>query len=534
LFTGDTALARKTIGESAPARFVAQIAPDGSQPEELARTRPLHYSLFNLEPFYRLAEMGRHVGVDLWHYRATNGANFRSALMYLAPYLDPSSKFPKPEITPAHQEEFLRTIRQAQQALHDPALDAAVARMHAEVLRTDRSRLMYPDAPVLSADAAHRSLDSLLHAALRFSETQLRRTAESLDPANGYPRVTKPDGSWEVQSATAWTSGFFAGSLWQMYAMTRAPAWTRLAERWTVGLEPNKSRTNTHDLGFLIFDSFGLGYELTREPRYKSVVLDASRSLATRFNPTVGAIKSWDTEGVSDRRNVWKYPVIVDNLMNLEMLFWASDNGGDPSWRALAERHALTSSKAHLRPNGSTNHVALFDPATGSQTGRVTWQGYSDSSVWSRGQAWAIHGLTRSAIATGNPELLAAARRAADWMVAHLPPDGIPPWDFSDPRGPVADRDASAAAITASGLLMLAGRVDAASMSRYSTAAQRILRTLSASYSAVGTPNSSVLLHSVGQLPQGVEIDVGIVYADYYFLEGIRRYRAFERGDKVW
>jgi hypothetical protein len=534
LFTGDTALARKTIAESAPARFAAQIAPDGSQPEELARTRPLHYSLFNLEPFYRLAEMGRHVDVDLWHHRATNGADFRSALMYLAPYLDPSSKFPRPEITPAHQEEFLRTIRQAQRAFRDPALDAAVARMHAEVLRTDRSRLLFPDAPAVSADAAHRSLDSLLDAAVQFAGAQLRRTAESLDPANGYPRLTKPDGSWEVQSATAWTSGFFAGSLWQMFAMTRAPAWARLAERWTVGLEVNKARTTTHDLGFLIFDSFGLGYELTREPRYRSVVLDASRSLATRFSPTVGAIKSWDTEAVGDRRNVWTYPVIVDNLMNLEMLFWASANGGDPSWRALAERHALTSSKAHLRANGSTNHVALFDPATGSQTARVTWQGYADSSVWSRGQAWAIHGLTRSAVATGNPELLAAARRAADWMVAHLPPDGIPPWDFSDPRGPVADRDASASAIAASGLLMLAGRVDAADMSRYSGAAQRILRTLSASYLATGTPNSSILLHSVGQLPQGVEIDVGIVYADYYFLEAIRRYRAFERGDKVW
>ena len=534
LFTGDTALARKTIAESAPERFAAQIAADGSQPEELARTRPLHYSLFNLEPFYRLAEMGRHVGVDFWSYRAPNGATLRSAMMYLAPYLDPSAKFPKPEITPAHQEEFLRTIRQAQQAFHDPALDAAVARMHSEVLRTDRSRLMYPDAPVVSADAAHRSLDSLLDAAVQFAGARLRRTAESLDPEKGYPRVTKPDGSWELQGATAWTSGFFAGSLWQMYAMTRAPAWRTLAERWMKGLEANASRTNTHDLGFLIFDSFGLGYQLTNEPRYKSTVLDASRSLATRFNPTVGAIKSWDTEAVGDRRKVWKYPVIVDNLMNLEMLFWASENGGDPAWRALAERHALTSSQAHLRSNGSTNHVALFDPATGSQTGRVTWQGYSDSSVWSRGQAWAIHGLTRSAVATGNPELLAAARRAADWMVAHLPPDGIPPWDFSDPRGPVADRDASAAAIAASGLIMLAGRVDAADMSRYSSAAQRILRTLSASYLAAGTPNSSVLSHSVGQFPQGVEIDVGIVYADYYFLEGIRRYRAFERGDKVW
>ena len=533
LYTGDTALARRTISESAPARLASQIAPDGSQPEELSRTRPLHYSLFNLEPFNRIAELSRHVGVDFWHQRAPNGADLHVAMMYLAPYLDPAAKFPRPEITPAHQEDFLRTIRQAQQAFHDPKLDAFVARMHAEVLRTDRSRLLYPDAPAVSAADAHRSLDSLLDAAVAFAGAQLRRSAESLDPKGGYPRLTSESGAWITAPATAWTSGFFAGSLWQMYAMTRAPGWQQLAERWTEGLESNKTRRNTHDLGFLVFDSFGLGAELTRNAHDREVVLEASRSLATRFDPRVGAIKSWDTEGGNDRRSAWKYPVIIDNLMNLEMLFWASANGGDTAWRRLAERHALTSAKAHMRSDGSTAHVALFDPVNGAQIGRVTWQGYSDSSVWARGQAWAIHGFTRAFVATGNPELKSAAVRAADWFVSHLPPDGIPPWDFNDPRGLVAERDASAAAIAASGLLMLSQRVDAANMSRYSAAAQRILSTLASSYSSTGTPARSVLLHSVGQFPQGLEIDVGMVYADYYFLEAIRRYRSFERGERI-
>lgn len=534
LFTGDTALARRTIAESAPQRFASQIAPDGSQPEELARTRPLHYSLFNLEPFNRLAELGRHVGVDFWHYRAPNGADLRTAMMFVAPYLDPAAKFPRPEITPAHQEEFLRTIRQAQSVFRDASLDRAVARMHAEALRSDRSRLLYPDAPEVSSSDAQRSLDSLLDAAVSFAATQLRRTAESLDPKDGYPRVTKSDGTWEIVGPTSWTSGFFAGSLWQMFAMTRAPVWRTLAERWTEGLEANKTRTNTHDLGFLIFDSFGLGYQLTRAPRYRDVVFDASRSLATRFNPTVGAIKSWDTEGAPDRRSSWRYPVIVDNLMNLEMLFWAaSEPGGDSAWRRVAERHALTSALAHVRADGSTNHVALFDPSTGALSSRVTWQGYSDSSVWARGQAWAIHGFTRAYVATKNPELLTVARRSADWFVAHVPEDGIPPWDFSDPRGVVAERDASAAAIAASGLLMLAQNVDAANMSRYGSAASRILRTLSVGYLSVGTSDWSILRHSVGQYPQGAEIDTGIVYADFYFLEAIRRFRAYERGVRI-
>jgi hypothetical protein len=533
LFTGDTALARRTIAESATQRFATQVAADGSQPEEIARTRPLHYSLFNLEPFNRIAELGRHVGVDFWHYRAPNGADLRAAMLYVAPYLDPSSIFPKPEVTPAHQEEFLRTVRQTQSVFRDASLDHAVARMHAEVLRTERSRLLYPDVPDVSADAARRSLDSLLDAGVAFAGAQLRKTAETRDPKNGYPRFIKPDGSWEFVGPTQWTSGFFAGSLWQMYWMTRAPEWRTLAERWTVGLEENKSRTTTHDLGFLVFDSFGLGYQLTRTPHYRDVVFDASRSLASRFNDRVGAIKSWDTENVSDRRSAWRYPVIVDNLMNLEMLFWASANGGDPAWRRIAERHALTSARSHVRADGSTNHVALFDPVEGGLTARVTWQGAADTSVWARGQAWAIHGFTRAYVATQNPELLSAARRSADWFVAHISPDGIPAWDFNDPRGLVAERDASAAAVAASGLLMLSKHVDGATVARYTTAARRILRTLTAGYLSRGTPDASILRHSVGQFPQGVEIDVGIVYADYYYLEAIRRYRAFERGERV-
>ena len=383
-----------------------------------------------------------------------------------------------------------------------------------------------PSASTGAAPRAASAPDTLAERALRHAAAQLRRSATTLDPANGFPRITGPDGQWVQRPAREWTSGFFAGTLWQMYQLTGDAEWRTLGERWTAGLEQVKTVTTTHDLGFLLFDSFGHGYLLTKNPHYRDVVLEGSRSLVTRYNANVGAIKSWDTERQHDHRRDWKYAVIVDNLMNLEMLFWAARQpGGDPEWARLAERHALTSAKAHLRPDGSTAHVALFDPATGALERTVTWQGHSDSSAWSRGQAWAIHGLTTSYGYTRRPELLAAAQRAADFFIANLPPDAVPYWDFRHPGIPNTERDASAAAIAASGLYDLARRTSGAAASRYRQAADRIVESLARNYTTEGTPSAAILQHSVGQRPQNVEIDVGIAYADYYFVEALARRR---------
>jgi hypothetical protein len=365
--------------------------------------------------------------------------------------------------------------------------------------------------------------DSLAAAALGRAAAQLRRSATALDPAKGFPRATGADGRWEQGSARQWTSGFFAGTLWYMYQHERTPDWRALAERWTAGLEPSKTLTTTHDLGFIIFDSFGHGFLLTGNPHYRDVVMEASRSLATRWNPAVGAIKSWDTERASDARREWKYPVIVDNLMNLEMLFWSGTHGGDSAWARMAERHALTSSRAHLRADGSTAHVALFDPASGALERTVTWQGYADSSAWARGQAWAIHGLSASYARTRRPDLLSAAQRAADWFIAHLPMDGVPYWDFRHPGIPNTEKDASAGAIAAAGLYDLARWSDATAARRYRAAADRVVSALASDYLAPPTANGAVLRHSVGNRPEGGEIDVGIVYADYFFVEALLR-----------
>jgi unsaturated chondroitin disaccharide hydrolase len=364
----------------------------------------------------------------------------------------------------------------------------------------------------------------------------MHRAADQLDPANGYPRASRADGTWEQVPATQWTSGFFAGSLWQMYELTRREYWRGQAERWTAGLEVNATRTDTHDLGFLIFDSFGQGLRLTGDPHYRDVIMTASRSLATRYNPEVHAIKSWDTQRLTDGREKWAYPVIIDNMMNLEMLFWAAAHRGDPQWREIAEQHALTSARAHVREDGSSAHVALFDPNTGALLRRTTWQGLSDSSAWARGQAWAIDGFTRAYEETQHPELLETARRVADWYVAHLPDDAVPYWDFRDPAIPHTERDASAAAIAASGLLQLSRDVDSVSANRYRDAAERSLVELLTWYVNAYDMNDrsksmAILHHAVGAKPLHVEVDVGLVYADYYLLEAIRRYQGLRATD---
>jgi len=259
------------------------------------------------------------------------------------------------------------------------------------------------EAPVLDPAVEKRLLT---HAAQRLADA-----ADRLNPHDGYPRSTSPDGSWQLGDADNWTSGFFAGSLWLMDEQTGDPVWRTRAERWTAGLELQKTRTDTHDLGFVIFDSFGWQYQLTNDPHARDVAVQAARSLATRFNPAVGAIKSWDVDPNDPETPGWRFPVIIDNLMNLQLLSWAAGQpGGDPAFAQLATRHALTSARVHLRPDGSTAHVALFDPVTGAFQRQETWQGQSATSTWSRGQAWAIHGFTDAYRESMRPELLDAAQ----------------------------------------------------------------------------------------------------------------------------
>src|SRR5581483_1174448 len=207
----------------------------------------------------------------------------------------------------------------------------------------------------------------------------------------------------------------------------------------------------THDVGFVLMTSFGNGYRLTHDPHYRDVLLTGAESLGSRFNPTVGSIKSWDN------RRGWDFPVIIDNLMNLELLLWASEAGGDPHYREMAERHADTTWANHFRPDGSSFHVVDYDPATGKVRSRVTHQGAADASAWARGQAWGLYGYTMMYRLTRRPDYLAHAQKVAAFLLGHprMPADKVPYWDFDAPGIPNVPRDSSAAAVMASALLEL-------------------------------------------------------------------------------
>jgi hypothetical protein len=523
LFVGDTRLARSVIGTSARQRVDSQIAGDGAQPMELERTRPMHYSLFNLDAFTQLAEMGRHVGVNLWTYKSPKGGNLIGALRFLAPFSYTANRWPKADVTPFTSDVVVVPFRRASAVTSDTVLMLAAERADSVGGSPRWWRLFYPGTPAVSSNSA------ILDRALKQAASKVVATAVELDPARGYPRSIDANGRWTQLPLPAWTSGFFAGTLWYLSQYDHTRKTRSLAERWTIGLEPAKDIRTTHDLGFIVFNSFGHGFLETGNAHYRDVVLAASRSLASRYNSRVGAIKSWDTDSVADARRGWTYPVIIDNMMNLEMLFWAARHGGDPYWTDIARTHAMISMRAHIRSDGSTAHVALFDPISGRLDRTVTWQGYSDSSAWARGQAWAIYGFTTAYKYGRWPEFLNAAERTADWFLAHLPRDGIPYWDMRHPHIPHTERDASAAAIAASGLLDLSRQVSGSKSAVYRGMAQRILQTLATEYTDTTGKSSAILQHAVGNRPQNSEVDVGLVYADYYFVEALLRERGMYR-----
>jgi unsaturated chondroitin disaccharide hydrolase len=368
---------------------------------------------------------------------------------------------------------------------------------------------------------------------VRFAERQLARTDAKVRHG-AYPNYTLRSGRWHLTPPEAWTSGFFPGAMWLLYRHTGDPAWRRRAARRQAPLAGQRRNTTTHDVGFIVGTSYGVAARMTRRRRYRRVGLAAAASLASRFNPVVGATRSWGRRG---RR----FTVIVDNLVNIQLLLWGARHGGPESWREIARRHALTAVRDHVRPDGSTFHVVDYDASTGRVLRKRTKQGAHADSTWSRGQAWAIHGFAAAYRHTRDRRLLRAARRVSRWWMAHVPRDRVPFWDFDAPgvlprTGPKPAtfsarrrrpaRDSSAAAIAASGLLDLA-RVEPrrGSARRFRRAALATLRSLSSRrYLARGRRSRSILLHGTGHYARG-NADSGLIFGDYYFLEALLRAR---------
>lgn len=362
---------------------------------------------------------------------------------------------------------------------------------------------------------------------LEFAASRLRDTAESLPPT-AYPQETRADGTWITTDPTPFTSGFFAGSLWYMYEHTRDPYWRTQAERWQAGLESQKFRTDDHDLGFMLFTSFGNAYRLTGEERFREVLLTAADSLSQRYHPELGYIRSR-----GDITDTAELDLIIDTMPNLELLFWAARNGGRPELREMAIRHALNTLESHVRPDGSSFQVAKFDIPSGLLKEQGKEQGCRYETVWSRGQSWAIYGYTIAYRETGDRRFLDAARETADFYITHAPGDLVAYWDFFPPDIG-APRDSSAAAVTASALVELSQlEPDSKRARSYWNAARDILVSLSsAAYLSEGTPFQSILRRGTAFRPRG-RSDIGLVYADYYFIEALLRYEAAARRSGV-
>ncbi len=362
--------------------------------------------------------------------------------------------------------------------------------------------------------------EQLVQADLAVATVQMDAMAKQAIERERLPRSVR-DGDIRWVGSGDWTSGFFPGTLWYLYEATDNSKWLDAARTCTAWVEKEQYNTGIHDVGFMMYCSYGNGYRLTEDEDYQKVLIQSAKSLSTRFNPKVGCIRSWDF--FADR---WAYPVIIDNMMNLELLFKASELSGDDTYRDIAISHANTTLKNHYREDMSTWHVINYDPETGEVRNRQTQQGYSDSSSWARGQAWGLYGFTMCYRFTQYERYLAHARKVADFILNHpsLPDDGIPYWDYNAPNIPDEPRDASAAAVTCSALYELSGYLGKEGR-HYRRAADKILKSLSsdAYLAEPGTNHNFILKHSVGSRPENHEVDVPLIYADYYFMEALLR-----------
>ncbi len=354
-------------------------------------------------------------------------------------------------------------------------------------------------------------------------------TAKAGKPELASPR-TLEKGELKLVPSKDWTSGFFPGVLWYLEEYTGKSEWKKEALAFTANIEKEKTNGGTHDMGFKVYCSFGNGYRLFHDAHYKEVIIESAKTLSTRFNKKAGVIRSWD-----HHQEQWRYPVIIDNMMNLELLFEATRLTQDSSFYKIAVTHAMTTMKNHYRPDHSSYHVVDYDTATGNVLKRNTHQGFADESAWARGQAWGLYAYTMCYRETKNKTFLKQAELISEYLLNHpnMPKDLVPYWDFNAPNIPNEQRDASAAAIIASGLYELS--LYSTNGKKYRAAADTIMENLTNGYrSPVGENKGFILIHSTGTRPSNSEVDVPLIYADYYYMEALLRAKKIREGKKLW
>ena len=373
---------------------------------------------------------------------------------------------------------------------------------------------------------------------LDYCDRQVKRTLRELSARDSIDYTMMPrniavtDSVWQLRKATPdeWCAGFWPGVLWYNYEATHDEIMREEAEMFTSSLEYlSRSPAFDHDLGFLMFCSYGNAYRLTKNPKFRDIIIATADTLATLYNPNVGTILSWPRNTAM----LGGHNTIMDNMINLEMLFWASKNGGSQRLYDIAVKHAETTMRHHFRPDYTCYHVAVYDSITGKFIKGMTHQGYADDSMWARGQAWAIYGYTMVYRETKDPKFLDFACKVTDVYLKRLPEDYVPYWDFDDPAIPNAPRDASAASVVASALLELQGYCEGSRAKTYKNAAVRMLTSLSSDSYRSGDKRPSLLDHSVGHMPAGSEIDASIIYSDYYYIEALLRLKKLNQERSV-
>ena len=396
-------------------------------------------------------------------------------------------------------------------------------------------KLAIPGLLLISFSCSRHELgtsDFDVNNSIKYCKQKLSQTIKHFDEEERLPRsINDGEKHWNGSSINSWTSGFYAGILWRMYELTGETLWSHHANYYTNILEPvRRLPWKTHDFGFMMYYSYGLGYEMTQNPQYKIVLLETADSLATMFNPKVGTLESWPW---MKRKRGWPHTTIVDNMMNLELLFWAAENGGNPVYRQLAEQHATKTLQDFMRPDNSTFHVVIYDSIGSDYIKRTTDQGWGDHSTWARGHSWATYGFVKAYKYTDNPTFLEAAENLAYYYLDHVEKDMIPYWDFDAPNIPNEPKDASAAAIMSCALLelgSLSGEIS--KRNQFYRSGLEILKELS-SEKYTTEVRDAFLTNSVGSRPGNSEITSSLIYTDYFYLEALVKIKKYELDEKI-
>jgi unsaturated chondroitin disaccharide hydrolase len=374
-----------------------------------------------------------------------------------------------------------------------------------------------------------QSLADQIDHAIAFARSQVGRTMAELSPG-AYPYAAKADGTWSTVAATDWTSGYFGGQLWQLDKLVGG--YSAAATAWSTPLASQSTQPGDHFSR--LWTTFKPLYDKTGNAAYRQVLLDAAANRNANWSDKVRAFKTPELASNSGKPNA-TFGILMDQTLDLELLLWAADQTNNQVYRDRVAKHMQTVITNMVRAGGNVYQRAFFDPNTGALVSQENYQGYSNSSTWSRGQAWAVYSFTRLAQLTGRAELLTAAKKVCDYWIANVPPDAVPYWDFQLPAGARMVRDSSAAAIAVSGLLRMSKLSTTSSdKAKYKQFAEKTLGSLlSPAYLVEGQYGSGtiasrgILAHGSQHVPKNKAVDTAINFGDYHLLLSLVDYRSF-------